>query len=60
MPLTEKGKKILAEMKKEYGEEKGKEVFYASINKGRITGAEGGGRTTSVGGISNDYHMRKK
>lgn len=35
MPLTEKGKKVLANMKKEYGAKKGKSVFYASINKGK-------------------------
>lgn len=36
MPLTPKGKKILAAMKKQYGEKKGKEVFYASQKKGTI------------------------
>lgn len=35
MPLTESGKKVLASMKKEYGSAKGKQVFYASINKGK-------------------------
>lgn len=40
MPLTSKGKKILANMKKEYGAKKGENVFYASINKGKIKGAE--------------------
>lgn len=40
MPLSSKGKKILGAMKKEYGAKKGKSVFYASINKGRIRGAE--------------------
>ena len=35
MPLTDKGKKVLADMKKQYGSKKGKEVFYASINKGK-------------------------
>ena len=40
MPLTEKGKKILREMKKEYGDKKGKQVFYASINKGKLKGVE--------------------
>jgi len=40
MPLTAKGKKIMASMKKEYGEKKGEQVFYASRNKGRITGVE--------------------
>lgn len=37
MPLTEKGRKILRHMQKEYGPEKGKSVFYAARNKGRIT-----------------------
>jgi hypothetical protein len=40
MPLTEKGQKILAEMKKKYGDEEGERIFYSSINKGIITGAE--------------------
>jgi hypothetical protein len=41
MPLTPKGKKILRAMQKEYGAGKGRSVFYASINKGLIKGAEG-------------------
>ena len=41
MPLTAKGKKILQRMQDEYGKEKGKEVFYRSVNKGTITGVEG-------------------
>ena len=40
MPLTGKGKKVLKSMKKTYGEKKGKEVLYASINSGKISGAE--------------------
>jgi hypothetical protein len=40
MPLTEKGEKIMAGMKKQYGPEKGKEVFYASKNAGKITGVD--------------------
>lgn len=40
MPLTKKGKKIMTAMSKEYGKEKGKEVFYASRNKGTIKGVE--------------------
>ena len=35
MPLTKSGKKVLSSMKKEYGGEKGKKVFYSSINKGK-------------------------
>ena len=38
MPLTEKGKEIKSNMEKEYGPKKGEEVFYASANKGTITG----------------------
>jgi hypothetical protein len=40
MPLTKKGEKVKAAMKKTYGEKKGKKVFYASINKGTVKGAE--------------------
>lgn len=42
MPMTKKGQKIMAAMKKEYGAEKGKRVFYASANKGTIKGVERG------------------
>lgn len=38
MPLTQKGEKILGAMRKEYGAKKGKQVFYASANKGTIKG----------------------
>jgi hypothetical protein len=38
MPLTAKGKEIMANMKKEYGAKKAKAVFYASANKGTIKG----------------------
>jgi hypothetical protein len=38
MPLTQKGKTIKRAMEKEYGKEKGKKVFYASENKGTISG----------------------
>ena len=33
MPLNVKGKKILAAMQKEYGKEKGKNVYFATIRK---------------------------
>jgi hypothetical protein len=38
MPLTPKGEKVLANMKKEYGAKKGEQVFYASAKKGTISG----------------------
>jgi hypothetical protein len=40
MPLTEKGEKIKGAMEKQYGAEKGEKVFYASKNKGTITGVD--------------------
>lgn len=38
MPLTGKGRKILASMRRQYGAKKGQRIFYASQNKGTITG----------------------
>ena len=38
MPLNAKGTKIKKEMEKEYGAKKGKQVFYASENSGKIKG----------------------
>jgi len=41
VPLTDKGKKIKEAMTEQYGGKKGGEqVFYASANKGVITGIE--------------------
>jgi len=40
VPLSAKGKKIKKAMEKQYGKKKGKKVFYASANKGTITGIE--------------------
>jgi len=40
VPLTKKGSKILSSMRAQYGGKKGEQVFYASINKGKIKGAE--------------------
>jgi hypothetical protein len=34
MPLTKSGSKVLGEMKSQYGDTKGKQVFYASMTKG--------------------------
>jgi len=43
MPLTAKGKEVLANMRKTYakkgGEKKAKSVFYAMINAGKLKGA---------------------
>lgn len=43
MPLTSKGEEIKENMEKEYGEKKGESVFYASRNKGTISGVDGVG-----------------
>ena len=41
MPLTPKGKKVLASMRKTYGsEKKAQSVFYAMINAKKLKGAE--------------------
>lgn len=39
-PLTEKGSKIMSAMQSQYGPEKGKQVFYASRNAGKISGVD--------------------
>lgn len=39
MPLTKSGNKVMARMKKEYGNEKGEEIFYRSVNA-KIKGSE--------------------
>lgn len=41
MPLTQKGKSILAKMRAEYGSKKGEQVFYASANAKKIKGVHG-------------------
>jgi len=38
MPLTAKGQKVMTAMKHKYGEKKGKSVFYASANAGKLKG----------------------
>lgn len=40
MPLSKKGAKIKAAMLRQYGADEGERVFYASANKGTITGVE--------------------
>lgn len=38
MPLTKKGEKVKAAMKKQYGTKKGEQIFYATENKGKVMG----------------------
>lgn len=49
MPLTKKGNKILKNMEDEYGKEKGEQVFYASINKGKLKGTHKSGKFYRIG-----------
>jgi hypothetical protein len=36
MPLTKTGQRVLRSMRKQYGSKKGTQVFYATINKGKL------------------------
>jgi len=40
MPLTKKGKKIMSNMKEEYGAKRAKRIFYASKNAGKLKGVD--------------------
>ena len=51
MPLTAKGKKIKTAMEKQYGKKRGESVFYASINKGKVKGAENKSGKTKNGSV---------
>lgn len=44
MPLNSKGEEIKRAMMKEYGAKKGKMVFYASENSGKIKGVRLNGK----------------
>ena len=38
MPMSKEGRKIMANLKKQYGAKKGEGIFYAMENKGEIPG----------------------
>ena len=40
MPLNKKGKKIKTSMTKRYGKKKGKAIFYAMENSGKLKGVK--------------------
>lgn len=44
MPITKSGEKVLSSMESQYGTKKGKEVFYASITKGKKGSSKWHGR----------------
>jgi len=62
MPRTKSGKKVLAAMQKEYGAEKGKEVYYASIVKGKKGSSkwEGKGGTGKLAKAKKTYAKKKR
>lgn len=63
MPTTKKGKKVLKAMQKQYGSDKGKSVYFASIVKGKLKGAEGKGGTGKLAKAKKTYakaHGKKK
>lgn len=55
MPQTKKGKKIMSAMAKQYGPKKAKRIYFASIVKGRIKGAEGKGGTGKLEKAKRSY-----
>jgi hypothetical protein len=56
VPLTAKGREIMAAMKEQYGEEKGEQVFYASKAAGKITGVDTTGDADPTLAAINRYH----
>ncbi len=59
MPLTTKGNKVLAELIEQYGEKKGKQVFFALKNKGKLKDVDPESVTASGGEVSNTPHLDK-
>jgi hypothetical protein len=63
MPLTDKGNEIKNAMTKQYGAKKGEQVFYASKNKGTISGVDDeagegeGSEVESWAGLMSDEDM---
>ena len=60
VPLTDKGQKIKKAMIKQYSSDKGESVFYASANKGTITGVEKRKQANKGGLISGFPKLAKK
>lgn len=58
MPLTKTGNKVLSNMEEQYGEKKGKAVFYASINKNKPGSSSWHKKTYSKDAIEYAKKMR--
>jgi len=53
MPMSKAGKKMMNNMKKQYGDKKGKKVFYAMENQGRVPGMAKGVMVKDCKGYDN-------
>lgn len=60
MPITKKGEEILSAMQKKYGAKKGKQIYFASIVKGKVSGAEGKGGTGKLAKAKKTYAKNNK
>lgn len=62
MPRTKTGSKVMKSMKKQYGKEKGEDVYYASIVKGKPGSSkwEGKGGTGKLAKAKRTYARKKK
>ena len=60
MPQTAKGKKVMANLVREYGEKKAKSVYYAMIVDGKLKGAEGKGGTGKLVKAKKTYSKKNK
>lgn len=59
MPLSKAGQKMMSNMKDQYGNKKGEEVFYAMENKGKVPGMMKGGMAKkgyAKGGMAKGYN----
>ena len=52
MPLTAQGKRTLEDFTKRYGPKKGKSIFYAMINSGKLKKMEVNIQVTSIWALS--------
>jgi len=60
MPLTAEGEKVMASMRKQYGDKKAEEVFYASINDKKPGSENWHEKSTNENVTSKKVHRKKK
>ena len=59
MPLTKTGQEVMGAMKKEYGDKKGEEVFYASKNAHKAGSSKWEGKKYSHEAVKQAKEMKK-